>query len=259
MRARRWGRRAGVALALIAGPRLALAQADPSSLCRAAIASAELGTRIPDAFLFAIGRVESGRPDAGGRVAPWPWTVNALGQGRFFPSKQAAIEAVRALQQSGVRSIDVGCLQVNLAQHPGAFASLEQAFDPAANAAYAAHFLQTLFDQTGSWPHAAAAYHSQTPGLAEDYQRKVLAAWAIPDRPGEAAAPAGSGGDRGHAGAGAIAAVAPRAAMAALPGGGFARVMRLPGAGAGAGLGTGRDLMSYRLAPVRLATMFHPR
>jgi hypothetical protein len=72
-----------------------------------------------------------------------------------------------------VRSIDVGCMQVNLLHHPNAFASLEQAFDPVGNAIYAAHFLRQLFDQTGSWPKATAAYHSATPKLGSAYQLKV--------------------------------------------------------------------------------------
>src|SRR3546814_15246449 len=68
----------------------------------------------------------------------------AEGRGRFLPSKAAAIEEVRRLQARGIRNIDVGCLQVNLHYHPDAFASLETAFDPEANAAYAADFLVRL-------------------------------------------------------------------------------------------------------------------
>ena len=75
---------------------------------------------------------------------PWPWTVNAEGQGAFYDTKAEAVAAVRAMQARGVRSIDVGCGQINLMHHPDAFASLEQAFDPQANAAYAARFLKEL-------------------------------------------------------------------------------------------------------------------
>ena len=48
-----------------------------------------------------------------------------------------------------MRSIDIGCAQVNLMHHPDAFASLEQAFDPMANADYAARFLKQLHDTHG--------------------------------------------------------------------------------------------------------------
>jgi hypothetical protein len=105
--------------------------------------------------MAAIGQVESGRHDpASGALHPWPWTVDAEGQGAFYDSKPQAIAAVRGLQARGVRSIDVGCMQVNLLQHPDAFNSLEQAFDPMANADYAARFLVTLHGQMAAWPEA---------------------------------------------------------------------------------------------------------
>ena len=78
--------------------------------------------------------VESGRANDKGVIRPWPWTINAEGRGQFFATKLEAIAAVRALQASGVRSIDVGCMQVNLMYHPNAFASLDEAFDAPANA-----------------------------------------------------------------------------------------------------------------------------
>ena len=45
---------------------------------------------------------------------------------------------MNSYRAQGARSIDVGCMQVNLLHHADAFASLEQAFDPVANARYAA-------------------------------------------------------------------------------------------------------------------------
>ena len=114
-------------------------------LCRSAVAAAERGSGIPAHLLAAISRVESGRRDpATGAVHPWPWTVNAEGQGVFYDTKAEAVAAVRAMQASGVRSIDVGCGQINLMHHPDAFPNLELAFDPQANAAYAAQFLKAL-------------------------------------------------------------------------------------------------------------------
>jgi soluble lytic murein transglycosylase-like protein len=122
--------------------------------------------------------VESGRRDeVTGVVHPWPWTANAEGQGYFYATKADAIAAVSAMQARGIRSVDVGCGQINLMHHPAAFPNLEQAFDPQANAAYAAHFLRELFQQTGDWTKAAAMYHSATPELGAEYQHKVMAAW----------------------------------------------------------------------------------
>ena len=150
----------------------------PGMLCRAAIATAEQGQAIPAHLMVAIGRVESGRrDDATGAHHPWPWTANAEGQGFYFDSKAQAVAAVRAMQARGVKSIDVGCMQVNLMHHPDAFPNLEQAFDPPANAAYAARFLRQLFVQSGDWTKAVALYHSATPELSEPYAKKVMALW----------------------------------------------------------------------------------
>jgi len=152
--------------------------APPGLLCRAAIEAAERVQAIPAHLMAAIGRVESGRrDDVTGAWHPWPWTVNAEGEGHFYDTKPQAIAAVRTLMARGVKSIDVGCMQVNLMHHPDAFATLDQAFDPAMNAAYAARFLRELYGQSGAWPKAVAAYHSATPELAAPYAKKVLAVW----------------------------------------------------------------------------------
>jgi hypothetical protein len=161
-------------------PAAQAAQPSPSAYCESAIAAAERSVHLPARLLGAIADVESGRLDDAGRVHPWPWTINAEGRGQFFASKEDAIGAVRALQMSGVRSIDIGCMQVNLMHHPHAFASLDEAFDPAANALYAARFLNSLYGASGSWLLATAAYHSETPSIGADYQRKVLALWQMP-------------------------------------------------------------------------------
>ncbi len=151
---------------------------EPGLLCRAAIAEAEREAGLPSGLLQAIGRVEAGRRDPEtGRFAPWPWTINAEGEGRFFPSREAAIAHVRQLQARGVRLIDIGCMQVNLHHHPNAFASLEQAFDPLRNARYAAQFLSELNGGRSDWSVAAGHYHSQTPERAAPYRARVLAAW----------------------------------------------------------------------------------
>lgn len=153
--------------------------ASPSALCAAAIAASERNNALPRGLLAAIGRVESGRPDAaaGGALVPWPWTIDADGAGHFYASKAAAVAAARMLQASGVRSIDVGCLQVNLAHHPAAFRDLDEAFDPAANVTYGARFLRQLFRVSGNWALAAAAYHSATPQLGAAYRERVFAQW----------------------------------------------------------------------------------
>ncbi len=146
--------------------------------CERAIAAAERQGRTAPGLLRAIGLVESGRRDGRGERRPWPWTVTAEGVGTYYPEKADAIAAVQALQSRGVTSIDVGCMQVNLQYHPAAFRSLDDAFEPGPNAAYAARFLGSLYGKFGDWAAAAAAYHSQTPGPAADYARLIAAVWS---------------------------------------------------------------------------------
>jgi len=175
-----------LACGVVAAPAVATpADAAAGAACEAAIALAEREAGIPAGLLQAIGRVESGRRDpATGRISPWPWTINAEGRGMYFPTREAAIAEVRQLQARGVRLIDIGCLQVNLHHHPHAFPTLEQAFDPLANARYAARFLTELQASRGDWAISAGHFHSQTPERAEGYRARVLAAWAAErDRP----------------------------------------------------------------------------
>lgn len=147
--------------------------------CDAAIAAAEHEVDTAPGLLNAIGLVESGRRDPRtGDRHPWPWTVSAEGIGTYYASKTDAVAAVEALQARGVTSIDVGCMQVNLFYHPAAFRSLNDAFDPAPNARYAARFLLSLYVRTRDWPAAAAGYHSFTPGPAAQYAKLISAVWA---------------------------------------------------------------------------------
>jgi hypothetical protein len=169
-----------LALALLASPAAATpgAPADPGAQCMEAIRLAERERGLPNGLLGAIAQVESGRRHpATGRVTPWPWTINAEGQGRYFDSRQAAIAEVQALRARGVTIIDVGCMQVNLFHHPRAFANLDEAFDPISNARYAARFLRELNDSRKDWAVSAGHYHSNTPDRAEVYRARVMAVW----------------------------------------------------------------------------------
>lgn len=153
----------------------------PGTLCRAAILAAERAHGIPQGLLLAIGLVESGRTDrATGQRNPWPWAVNAEGRGALLDTREAALAFVRQSEAAGIRSIDIGCMQVNRVHHPNAFASLEHGFDPMANADYAARFLKQLKEGPagGDWNKAVGFYHSQTPERAEPYRNRVQAAWS---------------------------------------------------------------------------------
>ena len=117
---------------------------------------------------MAISLTETGRKRQG-RFRPWPWTVNMEGAGRWFESREEALSYAKEEFARGVRSFDIGCFQINHRWHGQHFASIEEMFDPTANAIYAAQFLRTLYLEQGSWEAAAGAYHSRTPEFAERY------------------------------------------------------------------------------------------
>jgi hypothetical protein len=174
--------------------RAALADPPPTPCEQAGIA-AEQTSGLPAGLLLAIGRVESGRWDAErGRITPWPWTINAAGKGQWFGSKDTAALNTKDRLDAGTRSIDVGCFQISLLWHPTAFADLDEAFDPIANARYAARFLLALYGRAGTWQAAVEAYHSADPMLGFAYRQQVFASWqsaapinvaaTVPVRPG---------------------------------------------------------------------------
>ncbi len=209
--------------------------ASPGNQCRAAILAAERAHAIPAGLLLAIGLVESGRTDPQtGQRSPWPWAVNAERRGALFDTREGALAFVRQAEAAGTRSIDTGCLQVSRMHHPRAFASLEQGFDPMANADYAARFLRQLKEGPagGDWMKAAGFYHSQTPERAEGYRSKVLAAMAnlSPTPRPPMPAPAPGGGSQ-------------------MLSNGAEQAMLIAGSPAGAG----RGLDAYRARPVPLA------
>ncbi len=158
--------------------------------CEHAGMEAERAFGLPNGLLLAIGRVESGRLDrATGRIVPWPWAVNLAGAGQLAETKEAAIRIATEALSRGHRNVDVGCFQVNLLHHPNAFATLDQAFDPSANAHYAARFLADLKSRFGSWTAATESYHSADPARGIPYGRAVMGKWVE-------AASSGAGGQQ---------------------------------------------------------------
>lgn len=178
-----WSRLMAGALALLfflafAAPAFALESdaLETAELCRFATDQAERAHGTPPGLLRAVSLVESGRRIDGARVA-WPWTINLEGAGHWFDSREEALAFARAALEAGKTSFDIGCMQINYRWHHQEFGSLEEMFDPAHNADYAARFLTALETETGDWMHAAGFYHSRTPTHSERYRTLVAAAY----------------------------------------------------------------------------------
>jgi hypothetical protein len=160
-------------LVLATGLRAAFGATDPSDRCDLAASQAANASGVPIDILLAITRVETAR--GGDDTRPWPWTINADGAGNWYATKAEAVAAASAYQTDGTATFDVGCFQLNIKWHGDGFASMSDMFDPTQNAAHAASFLAELYQESGDWATAVAAYHSRTPELAEDYLSKVKA------------------------------------------------------------------------------------
>lgn len=173
----------GAATTLVLGtPLMAVAAGDAlidgARQCTQYFPIEEKKNNIPTHLLAAIATTESGRYHKGlGMSVPWPWTINVEGKGYHFNSKAEAIAQTQHFIASGKQSIDVGCMQVNLKHHPKAFASLNQAFDPAANVGYAAKFLSDNYASLGDWIKATAAYHSRTSVHGQRYLADIERSW----------------------------------------------------------------------------------
>ena len=150
-------------------------QLHDSSVCSAAAKQAGLEYGVSFDLLQTIAVVESGKWDyLQNRYVAWPWTVNINGKGHYFSSKEEAVTAIKEAQRNGAKSIDVGCMQINLKYHGKEFASLEDMLDPLQNVKYSAKYLRALYSANGrDWKIAAKRYHSGNPTEGELYTKRL--------------------------------------------------------------------------------------
>lgn len=153
---------------------------DDALVCMKATQKFEEKYQIKEHLLSTIANVETGRwNEKHQQKLAWPWTINAQSKGKFFKTKAEAVREIKRLQKAGVKSIDVGCMQINLAYHPKAFKSIEDALDPHKNVEYGARFLKSLYKRKGNnWIKAATAYHSSVPKKAKVYKKKLVNTYA---------------------------------------------------------------------------------
>lgn len=147
-----------------------LAAGNDANICDRAAETAAAHSNVPISVLKAIARTETGRLH-NNEIVPWPWTVNMEGKGVWFETPDAARAYAYKHYKRGARSFDVGCFQLNYKWHHHAFSSIEEMFEPVANANYAASFLTQLYAELGSWESAVGAYHSRTPKHAKRYTK----------------------------------------------------------------------------------------
>ena len=153
-------------------------------LCQQVIAAPEMYRSvetefgIPTSLLYAIALTESGTTISTGQYVAWPWTLNVNGDPRFFASRKEAWLHLTDLQNSGLRNIDVGPLQVSWRWNGSRFENPWSALDPEINIRTAATILVECKQKKNGWTQAVGCYHS--PGnepRAMAYSERVYRQW----------------------------------------------------------------------------------
>ncbi len=147
------------------------ATAEPD-LCEREMTQAAKKYDIPLGILFAVGLTETG---INGRLHAN--ALNLQGDTVYSLDKQQAMQKFRAAKASGMRLIDIGCMQLNYFYHGDRFSSVEEMFDPHKNVDYAARFLKELKQSEGSWTLAVGRYNAgkNNDPAQKRYVCKVLA------------------------------------------------------------------------------------
>ncbi|GAA0585851.1 transglycosylase SLT domain-containing protein [Caenispirillum bisanense] len=158
--------------------------------CLAEADRQERALQIPAGLLRAIMLAESGRWDrTAGALRAWPWTLNIAGTGSYHASREEARATAAAALRSGIRQVDIGCMQVSMAWHASGFRTVTEALEPVSNVSYGAMYLRQLYDQHGDWAEAVRRYHSGDAVRGEGYLRRVMRLWR-----GEGEMPSAGGG-----------------------------------------------------------------
>ncbi len=128
--------------------------------------------KIPPAVLYGVALAESGQRIKKGVFKPWPWTLNVAGVPRRYATRKAAYQGLAYYLHKGIKSIDIGFMQVNWRYHRKKLGSPWQALDPFHNIRTAATILQEEYKNTGVWKTAIGRYHS--PGQKSDQKKRAL-------------------------------------------------------------------------------------
>ena len=151
--------------------------------CEIVASEAEKAFGLPDGILVSIARAESGRKMQDGLYEAWPWTINDKGKGLFFDKRDKAVRYIKKQAELNNTAIDIGCMQISVKWHGQAFSSKESMLDPHTNIAYAAIFLEELYQTHGDWELAIKHYHSADSEKNIPYLQKVNSIWKGQSKP----------------------------------------------------------------------------
>jgi len=131
--------------------------------------------QIPSSVLYGVALAESGKNIKSGRYKPWPWTLNVAGMPRRYPTRKAAYQGLQHYLSHGIKSIDIGFMQVNWRYHKKKLGTPWQALEPFHNIRAAAGILKGEYQKTGVWKTAIGRYHSPGQKKAQKQRAKRYA------------------------------------------------------------------------------------
>ena len=165
---------ASVFVTLILATHITLAKAEtiPSNYHKIAIEN-----NIPTVILYAVALTESAtkikkskiKP---GHYKPWPWTLNVSGVPRRYQTRKAAYKGLMYFLQQGVKSVDIGIMQINWRYHHKELGTPWQALEPIHNTRTGARILRDEYKISGEWKQAIGRYHS--PGQKPMQKKRAL-------------------------------------------------------------------------------------
>ncbi len=135
--------------------------------------------KIPSTVLYGIAYAESGKKIKPGVYKPWPWTLNVAGVARRYPTRVAAYKGLMFFLKRGIKSIDIGLMQVNWLYHHKKLGTPWQALEPVNNTRTGAYILREEYLIAKNWKTAIGRYHSpgQKPAQrkrASRYSNRVM-------------------------------------------------------------------------------------
>nr|WP_256370222.1 transglycosylase SLT domain-containing protein [Sphingosinicella sp. BN140058] len=134
-----------------------MAHAQQAISCPGLISEAEARRQIPRGLLMAIAITESSV-----NGIPNPYAMNIAGRAYHARDLNDMAGQISANWSRGVKSIDVGCMQINLLYHGDKFSRLTDLLHSPTNVEYGANYLIQLATARGSWREGVMDYHNKS-------------------------------------------------------------------------------------------------
>lgn len=125
-------------------------------------------------LLYAVALQESGLR-TGGRIVPWPWSLNVAGRSQRYKDQRAACHGLRqALKTHSAMQIDVGLGQLNVGYQGPRVRQPCELLEPYRNLRLTATILREQYQSEENWLMAAGRYHRPAGGQAAIRYRRAV-------------------------------------------------------------------------------------